>query len=314
MARSPRKPSISAPNDVSATGADRGPGPTPAAELPSFISRQVTAARRFYLGLEGDANRALKVICGGWEECAADYAIDRESFPYHSVEFVAAGEGELLLDGQAHALRPGVVFSYAPGIAQRIRSSAASPLRKYFVDFVGRNARHLLADVQLAPGAALQLTTSGEVKTAFDALLRLAEARHRGVADMCALQLQLLLLAIKYATEPISPSERRALATFERCRQRIEAEFLRLRTVEEAASACHIDVSYLSRLFHRFHGVTPLRYIQTLQMQWAAHRLHSSDSLVRQVADELGIDAFQFSRTFKRIHGMSPTEFLATRR
>lgn len=283
-------------------------------ELPSFISTQVTAARRFYHGVENDSRHALRVICGGWEECAADYQINRDSFPYHSVEFVAAGEGELLLAGHTHALRPGVVFSYGGNVAHRIRSSATSPLRKYFVDFDGRRAGGLLTDVQLTPGSALQLTTSGEVKTAFDSLMRLAEARHRGVSEICALQLELLLLSIKYATEPVSPSERRALATFERCRQQIDADFLRMRTVDEAAEACHIDVSYLSRLFQRFHGVTPLRYIQTLQMQWAANRLRSTGYLVRQVADELGIDAFQFSRTFKRIHGVSPTEFLATRR
>jgi AraC-like DNA-binding protein len=283
-------------------------------QLPDFISTQVSAAQRFYHSVEGDSNRGLKVICGGWEECTAEYRIDRDTFPYFSVEFVAAGEGELELNGEKHALKPGMVFSYAPGIAHRIRSSAENRLRKYFVDFSGRRAKSLLTAAQLAPGAVVQLTASGEVKSAFDTLLRLAEARHRGVAEISSLQLEILLLAIKYATEPVLPSERRALATFERCRQQIEAEALRLRTVEQAAALCHIDVSYLSRLFHRFHGVPPLRYIQTLQMQWAAHRLHSTGDLVRQVADDLGIDAFQFSRTFKRIHGVSPTAFLATRR
>lgn len=308
--------SRSAPSSRSPHSAptSQGAGARAQPEPPSFISTQVTAAERFYLTLDPKPKDGLAVICGGWEECAPEYLIDRPTFPYHSVEFVAAGEGELELAGETVPLHAGVVFSYGPGVPQRIRSSADARLRKYFVDFTGSRSRAVLADAGLAPGAIVQLTTSAEVRTAFDTLLRLAGARHRGVGELAALQLRLVLLAMKYATEPISPSERRALATFERCRQKIDAEALRLRTVEQAAQLCHIDVSYLSRLFHRFHGVTPLRYIQTLQMQWAAQRLHSSGALVRQVADELGIDAFQFSRTFKRIHRLSPTEFLATRR
>jgi AraC-like DNA-binding protein len=127
------------------------------------------------------------------------------------------------------------------------------------------------------------------------------------------LQLELLLLLTARARQPGSPSERRALASFERCRHYLDTQFLAIRTLEEAAAACHVDVSYLCRLFRRFSGEKPFRYLQRLQMQWAAERLHSSGRLVRQVADELGVDPFQFSRTFKRIHGVSPSTFLSTR-
>ena len=66
---------------------------------PSFISQQVTSARRFYLNLKPRATLSITVICGGWEECAADFVINRSSFPYLCVEFVAAGKGELILNG-----------------------------------------------------------------------------------------------------------------------------------------------------------------------------------------------------------------------
>jgi AraC-like DNA-binding protein len=125
--------------------------------------------------------------------------------------------------------------------------------------------------------------------------------------------LELLLVAIVRAARIGGTSERQALAAFERCRQYLEAHFLTLRTIEEAAGACHLNVSYLSRLFRRFQGEPPFRTLQRLQMQWAAERLDASNSLIREVADELAIDPFQFSRTFKRVHGVSPSAFLRTR-
>lgn len=282
-------------------------------EVPAFVSQQVTEARRFYLNLKPRHTRDLTVVCGGWEECAADYAIDRPTFPFLSVEFVASGRGELVLAGQTHALEAGTVFTYGPGISQRISTSPDQRLGKYFVDFAGDRAKKLLRDARLAPGAVVALGASTEVRHAFDTLVRLAASHDRHTVRATALQLELLLLVIERASRPGTPSERRALATFERIRQHLDAHFLKLRTLEDAAAACHVDVSYLCRLFRRFHGEKPFRYLQRLQMQWAAERLHTSGRLIREVADELQIDQFQFSRTFKRIHGVSPSAFLNTR-
>ena len=287
--------------------------PRPALSPPAFVSQQVTAARRFYLNLKPRPTRGITVVCGGWEECAADYAIDRATFPYLSVEFVAAGSGEVVLAGKRHALEPGTVFTYGPGVSQRILTSPERRLGKYFVDFTGARARRLLRECQLAPGTIVALGASTEVRHAFDTLVRLASSHDRHAVRAAALQLELLLLVIARATQPGTPSGRLALATFERCRQHLDAHFLSLRTLAEAAAACHVDVSYLCRLFRRFHGERPFRYLQRLQMQWAAERMHTSARLVREVADELGIDPFQFSRTFKRIHGVSPSAFLRIR-
>ena len=287
--------------------------PTPRPKPPEFISLQVTAARRFYLNLRPRPRRDLTVVCGGWEECATDYAIDRATFPFFGMEFVASGRGELTLAGRHHDLEPGTVFTYGPGIAQRIRTSLEHRLEKYFVDFTGEGALRLLRSHHLTPGTAVGLGATAEVRQAFETLVHIAGRNDRHTKRAATLQLELLLVVIARTSQPGTPSERRTRATFERCRQHLDTHFLSLHTIEEVATACHLDVSYLCRLFRHFHGETPYRYLQRLQMQWAALRLHTSDRLVRQVADELGVDPFTFSRMFKRIHGVSPAAFLNTR-
>jgi len=283
-------------------------------KVPDFVSQQVRVARRFYLNLNPKATRGLAVVCGGWEECAEDYTIDRLSFPYYSIEFVARGRGSLELGGASHELKAGTVFSYGPGISQRIRTSREQPLVKYFVDFTGDRAESLLEECRLAPGSFATLGAFHELRQTFDQLIRQGLEHDRHAPRASALQCELLVLALERAIRPRSVSEQRAQATFERCRQHLEAHYLALRTVEDLAEACHVDVSYLSRLFRRFLGDTPFRYLQRLQMQWAAERLHGSRCLVREVADELAMDPFQFSRMFKRVHGVSPSDFMALRR
>jgi AraC-like DNA-binding protein len=288
----------------------RSPRPTPA-EAPAFVSAQVTAARRFYLNLKPRPTRGLTVVCGGWEECAIDYTIDRKTFPYPSVEFVAAGRGDLVLAGKRHELSPGTLFSYGPGISHRIRTSADAPLKKYFVNFAGGRASTLLRDSDLKPGTLARLGTTTEVRNAFDTLVRFGTLHDRHTARTCALQLELLLLSAIRANQPSSPSARRSMATFERCRAHIEQHFLELTTLQQSAAACHVDEAYLCRLFQRFQGETPYRYLQRLQMQWAAERF--TRPAASSGRSQPIFASIQFSRTFKRIHGVSPTAFLGPR-
>lgn len=287
--------------------------PEEPAIVPAFVSHQVTAAQRFYLNLKPAASHSFTVVCGGRETCAPDYVVRRTSFPFHALEFVVAGEGEVVLRGRTHPLRAGVVFCYGPRVRHEICSSRAAPLEKYFVDFAGRDAPRRLREAGLASGGAIQVLAVGDVRGEFDALLRFGRRKDRRTERTCALQLELLLHTIARAGATGSIAERRARAAFERCRQHIDAHFTRLQSLAEVAAECHLERSHVCRLFKRFHDDSPLQYLLRRRMHWAADRLQEPGVLVREVADELRLDAFHFSRAFKRVHGVSPLAFLATR-
>lgn len=281
---------------------------------PPFISQQVTDARRFYLNLNPWTRRELTVVCGGWEQCAADYAINRRAFPYYSIEFVASGRGELELGNERHVLAPGVAFAYGPDIPHAIRSSRTERLHKYFVDFTGLRAKEFLGRFNIAPGKVLQTGFPTETQQAFDTMINAALSYDRFAERAARLLLELILIWLRRGVRADVGSSERAAAVFDRCRQYVLTHFRTLHTVEEAAIACHIDVSYMTRLFRRFQDETPYRYLQRLQVQWAAERLQSSGCLVKSIASELNVDQFQFSRAFKRVYGISPSSFIAQRR
>lgn len=288
--------------------------PSRSVQVPSFVSQQVISAKRFYLNLNPPDTQPLTIVCGGWEECRPDYGIDRTSFPFLSIEMVAEGGGQLVLAGHRHTLEPGTIFTYGPGVSQKISTSPGHRLVKYFVDFAGERGRRLLSESRLKPGTVAKLATLSESRQAFDTLIRLGNDPYRTTARVCALQLELLLLVMVRSLEPTTKSVRISLATFERCCAYLDRHFLELRSLSQAADACNVNDAHFCRLFSRFRGETPFRYLTRLQMQWAADRLSSSGRLVREVADELQIDPFQFSRAFKRIHGVSPTAYLSRRR
>lgn len=278
--------------------------------LPSFISRQVSDARRFYFEANSASARGLKVVCGGWERTERDYRIRRSGFRYLGLEFVAGGRGVLHLGGRTHALSRGVVFAYGPGVAHEIVTDAEDRLSKYFVDFSGASAKTAMQSAGFAPGACQAVASADEVQAAFEHLLSAGRRGTHAAAEIAALHGRILLLLLAEERLPAGPRAAGSRQTFVRCRDFIEQNFTVLRTAEEAAAACGVAPPYFSRLFRRYTGQPAYRFLMRLKMNQAAALLERGALNVSETADALGMDPFHFSRAFKRVHGRPPVSFL----
>ncbi|MGA9453013.1 MAG: AraC family transcriptional regulator [Verrucomicrobiia bacterium] len=281
---------------------------------PDFFSKQVSQARRFYFNLNPSSKTKLVVVCGGVEHCAPDYAISRKSFPFYSVEFVAQGNGGLKLDGSEHVLQPGSVFSYGPSIPHDISTSSHHPLFKYFVDFAGSDAVKLLAHSRLKPGTVSQVFPPAEIQPLFDELIRNGLRGTPRSPEICSRLLEGLILKMFDARAPLPSQDTLAYSTYQQCRNHIDQNFLRLRSLEQISAECRVDRAYLCRLFQRYDHQTPYRVLIRLKMNYAAERLRSPDAMVKQIAEETGfINQFHFSRVFKSVFGLSPRSLVKIR-
>ena len=278
---------------------------------PAFVSTQVSEARRYFLDLRPGKTREITVVCGGCERVRPDYEVGRETFPYFAIEFVAEGEGSLTLAGREWRLRPGSVFTYGPGVPHRIRTEPDRPMLKYYVDFVGERARQLLAHSPVRPGECAQVSAPGELRTIFDLLQHNSPAEPPFAASICAALVPVLIHKIGEQAVACDDANPRALATFQRAKRYLEDHAAALKTLEQAARGCGVNLSYLCRLFQRFDRQTPYRFLLRMKMNRAAQLLLDDGLLVKEAAAALDFpDAFSFSRTFKLILGLSPAAFL----
>lgn len=277
---------------------------------PDFFSAQVSAARRFYLNLNPSKRTPLSVVSGGCEHCAPDYEIHRPTFPFFSIEYVVRGHGSLKLRDRPHALQPGCVFSYGPGVRQDIAANAADPPVKYFVDFSGPQSKEILLQGQLSAGSVAQIFPPNEIQNIFDELIRCGQRGGSASAELCAKLLECLTLKIASARAPQAGIERLSFTTYQHCRQHIEIHFERLKTLQQIAQECHLDAAYLCRLFQRYDRQRPYQFLMRLKMNRAAEWLQQPGALVKQVAVRAGFgDQFHFSRAFKSVLGLSPDAF-----
>jgi AraC-like DNA-binding protein len=280
------------------------------AQQPQFFSTQVREARRFYLELAPAPTRPLAVLCGGFENCAPNYVIDREDFPYYSLEFVRSGKGRLTLDGISTDLQRWVAYTYGPRITHKIVADPDDPLEKYFVDFAGTEVLRLLEEAGLGPGVIRHVHVPLAIQRALDDLIQHGSRGGRSASKLCDALMQYILLLVSAGTAPVGTHLSPAYSTYIRCREHIEEHFLRLESLDAIAKETFVDKTYLCRMFRRFDNQTPYQLLTRLKMNKAAEMLEDTDKMVKQVAISLGYaNAFHFSRTFKSTFGISPKEF-----
>ena len=279
--------------------------------LPTFVSRQVQQATRYFLDLNPNIGGPLAIVCGGCERVKPDYLVQRADFPFFCVELIAAGEGEAILNGRRCVLYPGVVFSYGPGVPHTIRTSPERPMLKYYVDFTGVGASELLESATLPSGGHLHVNPVEEIIHVFDSLQRDSSSEHPVSGEICLTLLKLLALKIRERAVSAPSGEPKSLASYRRARQLIEQNGHLWRTAAEAAGHCGITPEYLSRLFATYGHTTPYKLMARIRLNRAAELLLDTNLKVHEVASELGFsDPFHFSRSFKALYGASPEQFV----
>ncbi len=280
----------------------------PDAAPPGFLSPQIRRGR--YLFLDPQRRGALSLACVGWEECRADFVIDRPSFRYHAVELLAGGQWDVRRGSRWVPAAAGTVVAYGPGRHGGIRARGDGPHFKYFADFKGAGAAAAVRRAGLGRSAARLLAEPRHVAELYEQMAACAELPPAHRAPLADLLLRALLerLGAEKSGEPGSAPQPRKV--FARCRAYLLEHYPDAGGIGAAARACHVAPEYFSRLFRQYAGQTAARFLAQLRVDHAAKLMLRSNVTVKAAAAAVGYnDPYHFSRVFKRIHGVAPRTF-----
>ena len=192
-----------------------------------------------------------------------------------------------------------------------MRGTGTEGLRKYFVvfDAEGTWARW----VGRLAGEPFQFEPLWELVALLEALEREAghpSAQRQSICD----HLLMAILGKLRSQEPRPPTPNpSSWRTYQEAARFIEENYRRLRGLADIAAGVGVDASYLCRLFQRYSGMTPHRYLTRLRMQYAMTLLTREGLNVTAVAEVLGFkNPFHFSRVFKKVHRLPPSAFFRT--
>ncbi len=81
-------------------------------------------------------------------------------------------------------------------------------------------------------------------------------------------------------------------------------------TIDGLAELVHLSKFYFIRLFKKFMGVSPYRYVQITRINRAKELLLSTDYRINEIADMTGFtNATRFTKLFSEMTGTTPTRY-----
>jgi AraC-like DNA-binding protein len=251
---------------------------------------------------------------GVWE--ALDYRIMRERTGLHSLAYVYGGRGKLTFAGETQELSAGDLFQIWPGESMLITSSRNEPLHFYSFQFQYRTVVWDGGDMLVREAAGklpLQLNKARAeqkpIESAFRKGYELWAEKDNGYDWYVKLQL-LHIMELIHRHEASNEDGSTAEYAVRKAIQYMKSNFMVEFNRDQLAEHVSLSPGYFSVLFKEHTGVSPIRYLNKIKVDYAKELLRNTALPIKQIAEDSGFkDSFYFSRLFLKETGLSPRDF-----
>ncbi|MBW7475508.1 helix-turn-helix domain-containing protein [Paenibacillus oenotherae] len=238
-----------------------------------------------------------------------------QSYPLPANAFLFANQGEarLILDGVEASHTNSLILHSGKGAVVNIKC-VSGPFDYYMILYKpvdSIQAAHEGRD-RIAPSLhhyAFQAKQPWSLLALLEPMIRLW--REGGELD----RLQVMGLFYQFVHEQFRQLQIATTATIEPDLADQLAAFIRTYyrqaiSMEILANRFHYSSHYLSRIFKRKYGCSPIEFLVRTRMNRAKALLAEADMTIRDIAESIGYaDMYYFNRLFKKQTGATPTQF-----
>lgn len=235
----------------------------------------------------------------GVGDAAVPYKIVRTHLSGTYVHASLGGEGRMLLDGRWRPHKAGMI-SLAPAHVLHAFHAVPSKRWKYcWVRYIPSSPRSSMNFVS----PVIARFNPDPLNHAILGLL--SEAHAAGNTASVSLWIDLIEHYVTRFAEPLRTEDRlRSVWDV------VQKDLSRGWTIASLAEQANTSGEHLRRLCQRSLGRSPMQQLTYLRMQYAAHRLATTDETIEVIAHDVGYqNPFAFSNTFKRMTGFRPSRY-----
>lgn len=274
----------------------------------SSISKLIS---KTYQNLQVSASDSLlfQVRQAGCDYYDNHFSISRLlDYPYYTIHYLFDGCGFFHIQGQDYLLKKGDAFLIPPNQAHTYRNSSSEPLGLLWAELSGGTCRELFAPLIGNRHYVLANLDGEKLAEALADLLSLlisdpSPDSYQVSVQTYATLVELLRIADTTPVPTPIPYVSEALTY-------IHAHFTQPFQISELADTLHISPAYLTRLFRKQVGMTPLKYLHMKRMEYARLLLRTTTMTVNEIAAASGIyDSPCFCRMFRNICGCTAAEY-----
>ena len=252
-----------------------------------------------FLKKAGEGSISLR-FCERFDEKSKIWNLKEHSHPYLELIYFIEGKASVATGTDILDVALYDLLVYPPGVTHRETLD------------LGRHQEIICLWLELGSGATLPFSfklgdDNEEFGWLFQSVHKNHLRRHESYLELEQHLLRSILLFIEQKLALASPSRSLAL---DRSRSYIDEHYAEEFDVEMLARLAYVTPSYLSRLFKKHLGTTPMRYRNFVRVEKAKHLLLIKSASVEELAEVVGFeDPKYFSHLFKNLTSLTPSEF-----
>lgn len=243
-------------------------------------------------------------------ECAFSYPFPGYSLlnrQYGGFHILYVADGVAYYNGQR--MTRGDAVYVEPYFTHSLVYSSEMPPKVYRVNWEGDITVHLAQMLRNFNSERVYHVGFGEsMSELFDSMIY-----NRFLGDISVKQYVIgftdMLLAYLMRAVIHDSSDKNLADLITRAKNAIDAGYADL-TVDQLASLLYVNSKYLSKMFKKYTGMTPKRYITEIKMVHAEHYLANTEYPIQKISEIVGYNNYtNFYIAFKSKYGIAPEEY-----
>lgn len=257
----------------------------------------------------------LHVLFAGESQTRADHKLGPKVYDYYLLHFVEQGKGTFRTEHAHYNLTVGDCFLIQPDQLVSYASDHGEPWRYRWIAFAGEQAGPLVQRAGFTPRLPVfRPGGDSRIPALLDAVLQAFRGKKTSShpASLGCLYLVMAEAEETLVRESALPAgETGVQRIVKQMIQYMSSQYAHPMTIEQMCASLGYNRAYLSRIFKKETGLTPVTYLLKLRIDKSRQLLRERPELsIEQIAASVGIsDALYFSRQFRRFHGESPTVY-----
>ncbi|MBU5674374.1 AraC family transcriptional regulator [Paenibacillus brevis] len=257
----------------------------------------------------------LHVLFAGESQTVNNHRLGPKVYDYYLLHYVEEGQGSFQTEYAQYDLQAGDCFLILPEQLVSYASDPENPWRYRWIAFAGVQANLLIERAGFTPRTAVcSPGTESGIPSLLEQVLQTFRSK-KSNSDLASLGCLYLVMAeaeqslVQAGALPAGESGVQRIV--KQMIQYMASQYAHPMSIEQMCSSLGYNRAYLSRIFKKETGFTPVTYLLKLRIDKSRQLLRERPELsIEQISSSVGLaDALYFSRQFRRFHGQSPSEY-----
>lgn len=264
-----------------------------------------------WLVFKENSYKFLKIVSTGYNDFDAKGTSGfLTSNVWHALYFVRNGSGNFMIHNKSYPLNAGKFFFVTPNVPVKYVSDEENPIQYYWIALYADFAEEIQNILGFTDDLPIKDSKDPEkIIEIFETLLDSKTASAETYFATLSALAQILSLEFSNVEYVENPSGHKAFA--KNVKHQIDLNYTNPDFhIEAVAQMLYVSHSHMSRIFKEVMGITPVKYLVDVRLNYAAKLLKEPTNKVKNLCTACGFsDEAHFMKSFKKKFGMTVNEY-----